>query len=174
MKKLFLASLSTFNAAVGVPALFIFVLAASLWSCDSSRIYDQNYDFDGRQWLASEEPVFEFEVVDTSVGYDLYTSIRNESDYLNANLYYEYVLSDSLGNVLEKKLLSQFLFDHKSGKPFGSTVLGDIFDHRFLILENYRFEKPGRYSLKYSHKMRTDTLKGILAVGLRVNRHMPD
>jgi gliding motility-associated lipoprotein GldH len=104
----------------------------------------------------------------------LYTSVRNESTYLNANLYYEYVLTDSLGNVLEKKLLSQFLFDAKSGKPFGSTVLGDIFYHRFLILENYRFEKPGRYTMKYTHKMRTDTLQGILAIGLRVNRHMPN
>ncbi|HEY8512012.1 MAG TPA: gliding motility lipoprotein GldH [Cyclobacteriaceae bacterium] len=154
--------------------VLLFILVCSLWSCDSTRIYDQNHDFEDRHWLSSEEPVFEFEVTDTSTGYDLFTSVRNESDYPNANLYYEYVLTDSLDNVLEKKLLSHFLFDQKSGKPFGSTVLGDIFDHQFLILENYRFEKPGRYSLKYTHKMRTDTLEGILAVGLRVSRHTTD
>lgn len=150
-----------------------FILLSSLWACDSSRIYDQNYDFEGRRWPAADEPAFEFEVTDTSAGYDLYTSVRNESTYPNANLYYEYMLTDSLGNVLEKKLLSRFLFDEKSGKPFGSTVLGDIFDHRFLILENYRFEQPGRYTVRYMHKMRADTLSGILAVGLRVDRHMP-
>jgi gliding motility-associated lipoprotein GldH len=152
----------------------LFILVCSLLSCDSSRIYDQNHDFDGRHWLASEEPAFEFEVTDTSTGYDLYTSVRNESTYPNANLYYEYLLTDSLGTVLEKKLLSQLLFDQKSGKPFGSTVLGDIFDHQFLILENYRFGQPGKYTVRYTHKMRTDTLKGILAVGLRVSRHTPD
>src|SRR5690606_34743031 len=115
-------------------------LVCCLYSCDSSRIYDQNHDFEGRQWLASEEPSFEFTVTDTSTGYDLYTSIRNESTYPNANLYYEYTLMDSLSNVLEKKLLSQFLFEQTTGKPLGSTVLGDIFDHRFLILDNYRFD----------------------------------
>lgn len=159
MKNLLFASLS--------------IIVCSLLSCDSSRIYDQNFDFEGRRWLATEEPTFDFMITDTSTGYDLYTSIRNESTYPNANLYYEYTLSDSLGNTLEKKLLSQLLFDEKSGRPFGSTVLGDIFDHRFLILENYRFEKPGQYTIRYSHKMRTDTLSGILAVGVRVNRHMP-
>lgn len=175
MKNLFFASVSNSDSRSGsvVRHGLLLTLVCSLLSCDSSRIYDQNFDFEGRQWLVTEEPAFEFEVADTSTGYDLYTSVRNESDYPNANLYYEYTLTDSLGNVLEKKLLSQFLFDEKSGKPFGSTVLGDIFDHSFLILENYRFEKPGRYTLRYTHKMRTDTLKGILAVGLRVNRHMP-
>lgn len=151
----------------------LFILVCALLSCDSSRIYDQNYDFEGRHWLASEEPAFEFKVDDTSTGYDLYTSVRNESTFPNANLYYEFTLTDSLGTVMEEKLLSQFLFDEKSGRPFGSTVLGDIFDHRFLILENYRFEQPGKYTLRYKHKMRADTLTGMLAIGLRVNRHTP-
>jgi gliding motility-associated lipoprotein GldH len=177
MKNLFFASLFNPDASRKGPSLGIglfFIAVCMLGACDSSRIYDQNHDFDDRHWLVSEEPAFEFIVTDTATGYDLYTSVRNESDYPNANLYYEYVLTDSLGNVLEKKLLSKFLFDEKTGKPFGSTVLGDIFDHRFPILENYRFKKPGRYTLRYTHKMRTDTLKGILAVGLRVSRHESD
>lgn len=153
---------------------FALLLVCSILSCDSSRIYDQNYDFDARRWFTAEEPEFEFMVNDTSTGYDLYTSVRNESTYPNANLYYEYTLTDSMGNVMEQKLVSQFLFDEKSGKPFGSTVLGDIFDHRFLILEDYRFKNPGMYTLRYKQKMRADTLSGVLAIGLRVSRHTPD
>ena len=143
-------------------------------SCDSSRIYDQNFDFEDRYWLAGEKPEFEFQIDEPNTGYDLFASIRNETTYPNANLYFTYVLMDSTGKVLEEKLVSEFLFDRKSGKPFGNSVLGDIYDHRFPLLENYRFQQPGNYEVQFEQSMRADTLRGVLAVGLRVDRHLPD
>ena len=150
--------------------LFVF----SLFSCDSSRLYDENFDFEDRSWMTSVEPEFEFYIDDIDVGYDLFVNVRNETSYPNANLYFTYFLKDSTGRVLEEKLISEFLFDSKSGKPFGKTVLGDIFDHRFSLLQNYRFPQPGKYTVSYAHSMRTDTLRGVLAIGLRVDRHLPN
>jgi len=144
-----------------------------LLSCDSSRIYDQNFDFEDRYWVTGVKPEFEFQIDEPNTGYDLFANVRNETTYPNANLYFTYFLMDSTGKVLEEKLISEFLFDRKSGKPFGNSVLGDIYDHRFPLLLNYKFQQPGKYKVQYDHSMRTDTLQGVLSVGLRVDRHQP-
>lgn len=150
------------------------LVSCFLFSCDSSRVYDQNFDFEDRYWLSGAKPEFEFQIDEVNAGYDLSANIRNETTYPNANLYFTFFLMDSTGKVMEEKLISEFLFDEKSGKPFGSSVLGDIYDHRLPILENYRFSQPGKYKVSYDQSMRTDTLRGVLAIGLRVDKHVPD
>ncbi|HEX5171344.1 MAG TPA: gliding motility lipoprotein GldH [Cyclobacteriaceae bacterium] len=140
-------------------------------ACDPNRVYEQNVDFEQRQWSVSEQPQFEFTIDDTTQGYNLYANIRNEVSYPNANLYFTYYLNDTTGKVLAKKLVTEFLFDKKTGRPFGSSVLGDIYNHRFPILKNYSFQTPGKYSVRFEQFMRSDTLEGILSVGLRVERN---
>jgi gliding motility-associated lipoprotein GldH len=137
-------------------------------SCDTSRVYDKNTDFADRYWTTEEKPEFEFQINEPEDEYDLFANVRNTASYPNANLYFTYYLTDSTGRVLEKKLMSEFLFDRKTGKPIGSSVLGDIYDHRFLLLKNYKFDLPGKYKVRYEQFMRTDTLRGMLAIGLRV------
>ncbi len=97
-------------------------------------------------------------------------TVRNESDYPFANLYYQWQLKDSTGRELDKKLASDYLFDQKTGWPLGNSGLGNIYDHRFHLLEGYTFPYNGKYTLQYEQFMRTDTLRGILAVGLRIER----
>ena len=72
--------------------------------------------------------------------------------------------------VLKKELINSFLFDRKTGQPQGVSGVGDIYDHKLNLMENFSFEKSGKYSIQFEQFMRTDTLKGILAVGLRVER----
>lgn len=145
---------------------FVLMLAA----CDSARIYEVNKDFPDREWIVTDQPAFEFKIDNTNLTYNLYTNLRNEVSYPKANLYFTYYLTDSTGAVLHKDLVSEFLFDKKTGKPFGSTVLGDIYDHQFLVLKDYQFKRPGKYIVRYEQFMRKDTLKGILAIGLRVEK----
>jgi gliding motility-associated lipoprotein GldH len=66
--------------------------------------------------------------------------------------------------------MNEFLFDASSGEPFGNSGLGDIYDHQFLLLKDYQFKKPGKYVMTFEQLMRTDTLQGVLAVGLRIER----
>jgi gliding motility-associated lipoprotein GldH len=60
------------------------------------------------------------------------------------------------------------LFDQKTGRPNGSSGLGDLFDHRISLLSNYHFERPGAYTVSLEQFNRRDTLQGVLAVGVRV------
>jgi gliding motility-associated lipoprotein GldH len=139
-------------------------------ACDKNRLYEKNQDFKKRYWLVSDQPGFDFEIIDTTTPYTLYFTIRNESDYPNANIYFTYTLSDSARNTLEKNLTNQFLFHEKTGEPFGQSGLGYVFEHRFPLLENYSFKHPGKYTMRFEQFMRTDTLKGVLSVGLRVEK----
>ena len=141
-----------------------------LSGCDEQRIYEKNTDFDQRFWAVGEHPEFEFEITDTLAAYNLFCNVRNSLEFPYANIYLTYYLKDSAGVLLEKDLVRQLLFDEKTGEPEGVSGLGDIYDHRVPLKKNHRFGYSGKYKVAFEHYMRTDTLRGILAVGLRVER----
>lgn len=140
--------------------------------CDSSRVYEKNQDLSDRQWLANEKPAFEFSASEKQ-SYNLYCNLRNGVDYPYSRIFINYTLKDSSGSELKKEMISTFLFDEKTGKPLGSSGLGDIYDQQILLLKNYTFKQGGTYTLQFEQFMRTDTLQGVLAVGLRVENSNP-
>ena len=146
----------------------LLLLATLLISCDSNRVYENNTEFADRSWKVIEEPRFEFKVSDTTARYNLYYNVRNTLDYPYARIFVTYHLYDSTGKELFKKLIYNDLFDQKTGRPFGESGLGDLYDHQFAVLNHYRFHFPGKYSMKLDQLMRQDTLKGIIAVGVRI------
>ena len=151
------------------------MICIALSACDHSRVYEQNVDFSKRYWMVSEKPEFEFTIAKPADRYTLYANIRNSVSYPYARIFFTYYLQDSTGAEIQKKLVTQYLFDAKSGKPFGNSGLGDIYDHRFELLKDYQFKASGKYKIKFVQLMRVDTLQGILAVGLRVeNNNVPD
>ncbi len=144
------------------------LISIFLAGCDQPRVYEQNTDFSRRFWTVNEKPEFEFIIDKPGDKYTLYGNIRNSVSYPYSRIFFTYYLQDSTGAELQKKLVTQYLFDAKTGKPFGSSGLGDIYDHRFVLVKDYQFNYPGKYKVKLEQFMRTDTLQGILAVGLRI------
>jgi len=151
-------------------AFCFFMLSLLLSSCDSRRIYEENRDFDKRMWLAADTAEFQFQVPDAVDNlYNVQFSVRNTRDYKWSNIFVNFVLADSAGQVLSSKLVSNYLFEQKTGKPLGGSGVGDIYDHQFPLLNAYGL-KPGKYSVTLQQFMRVDTLDGILAVGVRVEK----
>ena len=131
----------------------------------------ENYkDFDNSAWIVSDQPEFQFSITDTQQPYNLYCNLRNAESYPFADFRFTYYLFDTTEILMDKKQKLTYLFDKKSGKPYGESGLGDIYDHQFLLLKNYKFSHPGKYTVQFEQFMRRDTLQGILAVGLRVER----
>ncbi|MBL7871911.1 MAG: gliding motility lipoprotein GldH [Cyclobacteriaceae bacterium] len=147
-----------------------FLLLASLFiaGCHSNRVYEDYKEFDTKAWLVNDPAVFEFEISDTTKKYNLYYNVRNTLQYPFARIFVNYTLTDSTGIQLSKQLLSNYLFDQKTGQPLGRSGLGDVYDNQFLILENQYFRKSGAYTLQLEQFNRLDTLAGILAVGFRI------
>ena len=150
---------------LGLTLVAIFFL-----SCDDQRVYERNIDFDSRYWLLNEKPELEFEISDTVQAYNLYCNVRNSLDYPFARIFITYYLKDSTGALMQKDLVSEFLFDEKTGEPFGESGLGDIYHHRIRLKQNFRFPYSGKYSMAFEQYMRRDTLQGVLAVGLRIEK----
>lgn len=153
--------------------LVVMIIAFFFLSCDDQRVYERNIDFDSRYWLTSEKPELEFEITDSLQSYALYCNVRNSLEYPFARVFVTYYLQDSTGALLQKDLVSEFLFDEKTGEPFGDSGLGDIYHHRIPLIQNFRFPYSGKYRMAFEQYMRTDTLQGILAVGLRVEKAGP-
>lgn len=149
-------------------AALIFLVACLVCSCDSERLYEKNHDFNDRAWLSSDQPAFDFVVSDTLKAYNLYCNIRNSVEYPYSRIFINYSLQDSSGTSVAKNMISAFLFEEKTGKPLGSSGIGDVYDQQVLILKNFQFKTPGPYTMKFDQFMRTDTLSGILAVGFRL------
>ncbi|MBX2897683.1 MAG: gliding motility lipoprotein GldH [Cyclobacteriaceae bacterium] len=148
--------------------IILFVAVGMLvTSCDSSRIFENYIEFKNRTWKIHEPVQFEFEIKDTLAKYNLYYEVRNSLDFPWQRIFVNYQLADSTGALLSQKLVSDYLFE-KDGKPLGRSGLGDVYDHRFLILENYSFARSGNYKFTLQQENRQDTLAGILAIGFRI------
>ena len=150
------------------PALLI--AGILLFACDDTRTYEQVSDFESRQWIITEKPQFEFTIDDVNERYNLYSNIRNSVSYPYSRFFLTYYLQDTTGAEIKKELISAYLFDARTGKPYGSSGIGDLYDHRLLLLKDYQFQNKGKYRVVFEQFMRMDTLPGILSVGLRVER----
>jgi gliding motility-associated lipoprotein GldH len=154
-------------------SFLLLLIVCFLSSCDSNRIYETNHDFEDRTWKVNQAPEFEFKIDDPGKKYNLYFNVRNSLDYPYSRIFVNYHLQDSIGNDLQSKLITHDLFDEKTGAPLGSSGLGDLYDHQFVLLSNYDFKFPGKYKVKLEQYTRQDTLKGMLAVGVRVETAQP-
>ncbi|KXK29823.1 MAG: gliding motility-associated lipoprotein GldH [Bacteroidetes bacterium OLB12] len=148
--------------------LILFAAVTILISgCDNSRLFENYVEFKDRNWKIQEPVQFEFEITNTQQQYNLYYEVRNSLDYPWQRIFVNYQLTDSTGTTLSQKLVSDYLFE-KSGQPRGRSGLGDVYDHRFKILQDYSFKNPGKYKFTLQQENRQDTLAGILAIGFRI------
>lgn len=153
---------------------WLIAIVLTVAACDDSRVYEKNHDFENRQWIVDTKPSFEFVIEDTTATYNLYCNIRNSVGYPFSRIFIQYSLNDSIKSVDKSALLGHTLFDPKTGEPSGTSGLGDIYDHQVPIVKGQRFSRSGTYEVTLQQNMRRDTLEGILAVGIRVEKVSPE
>jgi gliding motility-associated lipoprotein GldH len=154
--------------------VLIFICAAWFTACDDTRVFEKNLDFEQQAWMSGHKPEFEINIPDTATAYNVYCNLRTSVDYPFSRIFFTYYLEDSLGLVFSKKLVDYMVFDPQTGKPNGSSGLGDIFDHQVPLVNQHRFPYAGTHRIKFEQFMRTDTLAGVFAVGVRVEKSVVD
>lgn len=142
---------------------------ALLTGCDKNTVYSEYEDIEDGKWYVNHAPAFTFRIEDASQPYNVYYNLRNALSYPYYNLYLTRYLSDSSGRVIESRLDELLLMDPKTGEPQGDG-LGDIFDHKVLIKQNFRFPKPGQYTIRIKQYMRQNPLPDVLSVGISVEK----
>lgn len=154
-------------------ALALLVLPC-LYACDEERVFEQNKDISNHRWHKDSTLHFQVEIDDADIPYHIYYNIRNAVSYPAQNIYLHIDVQDSTGRSLSTDLNNIELFDPKTGKPYGDG-LGDIFDHRVLVLENFEFPYAGPYQIEVQHRMRDkimeeNQLPGIISAGIRIEK----
>jgi len=136
-----------------------------LVSCSNRTVYDEYIAVDESGWNKDDSSLFEFEILDTLLLYNLYLNIRNTTDYEFSNIYF--FISTQFPDGREfQDTVQCFLANHR-GKWLGKG-LGKIKDNRLLFKRGIRFPASGSYKMSIEQAMREDNLKGISDVGIRL------
>ncbi len=146
------------------PLLLILITFAN---CDRNTVFEGKKDFPERYWIFNNPATFDFEITDADQKYDLLVNVRNSAEYKYQNIYLQYYLEDESGRLISKELKNVQLFNAITGVPLG-TGLGDLYDIERPFLEDYQFQKAGKYSFRIDQFMRQDSLPEVLSVGFRI------
>lgn len=134
-------------------------------SCNTSSIYDEHTVVDKGNWYKDEMARFEVVVTDTIQLYDFYLNIRNNMDYRYSNLYVFLITKFPNNNISRDTI--ECLLANTEGKWLGKGW-GSVKENEILLSSNMRFPLKGKYEFVIQHAMRTDTLKGIQNIGIRI------
>ena len=139
------------------------------FTCEWTGTYQKVVALEHDQWPVAHVLDFSFSIEDAAQAYDVCLLVKNTQAYPYQNLYVTYYLEDATQHLLDTKLKNYAIFDAKTGKPLGKGLWKNK-RHRFSLVANHRFPRPGSYTLKLVQFMRTDLLPGLQAVGIRVMR----
>ena len=111
--------------------------------------------------------MFHVDIVDTISSHNIYLNVRNTSQYAYQNLFVFLQTTSPTGLSL-RDTLECYLADDR-GKWLGSGW-GDIYYNRFIYKRNIRFPVSGNYTFKVIQGMRSNQLKYITDVGIRIEK----
>ena len=147
--------------------LCIFCAFLFFVSCDRSKVFDLYLEIDSQGWQAIDTIGFESEIdSQKDVLYNTLIGLRNNNDYLYANIFFFVDVEHPSGSHRTDTL--QYILAAPDGKWLGSGV-GEI-KYNLLKFKENEIMQPGLYKYKMVHGMRDDALIGIEDVGLRIER----
>jgi gliding motility-associated lipoprotein GldH len=149
----------------------IFLMCISLTflvcSCNSNVIFTDSVSMSKEEWTLENLAVFTPSIKDTLSGNNILFTLRTGSAYPFRNIYFFVSTTSPAGKTITDTL-QYFLADEK-GKWYGKGS-GDIHELKLPFKSNVYFPATGTYSFKVRHGMRSETLKGVYDIGLRIEK----
>ena len=136
-------------------------------SCDSNRVFDENFSFDNANWDRYKTVSFKIEISDTISQNQFFINIRNTTDYKYSNLYLFIKTQLPDGNI-SKDTIECILADI-NGKWLGNG-LGSLKENNILLKNNLVFPEKGTYIFEFEQAMRVEILQGIANIGIRIEK----
>jgi len=142
-------------------------LGVLLFSCDSNRVYEQYENIPDFEWDQANIFRFEVEVTDTIHAHNIFVNLRNSGDYAYSNLWL-FVKTISPDNEITDEKIEIKLAD-ETGEWYGSGF-GNIFDLQVPFQQKVVFPKSGKYMFEITQGMYDLKLKGIVNIGIRIEK----
>lgn len=146
--------------------IYLFILFI-ITSCDPNQVFEKNVELVDYIWHKDSIVKIEVDIQDTISPHNIYINVRNTSRYEMQNLFL-FINTTSPTGIVLRDTFECYLADER-GKWIGSGW-GDIYDNQFVYKKNICFPVSGIYRFEYIQAMRTDKLKYISDIGLRIEK----
>jgi gliding motility-associated lipoprotein GldH len=143
--------------------LVLLILFLIGMGCSDDRIFENFQEINSANWGVKDTVRFDLNKLEM-INRKSLIAIRFNESYAYSNCYLRIISYDSIDNILENKLINMPLFDSKSGEPLGKGV-GNTYTKYDTIPYDIN---PKTSSLAVIQYMRTDLLKGIESVGIKI------
>lgn len=145
----------------------LFFIGIVAMACDGNRVFEENKKIPDAVWKQDSVIRLEAEITDSNSMHNIYINIRNAGyyDYSNVFLFVKMRFPD--GKVAADTL--ECILADASGKWQGEG-LGDIWDNQIMFKPHVFFPRRGKYLFEIQQGMRIPNLKGIMDVGLRIEK----
>jgi len=150
--------------------LAVFYVLVMFTGCSTSSENVDMKNLNGN-WKKNAEQKFNFKVNDAQDPKNIIFVVRNNNDYPYSNIRFIVNFSDLKTNKKSIDTLNYIL-----AKPNGEWIgkgFGDTKETLFQYKLNYKFPQNGNYSIGVIHAMRTDNLKGIEDIGVKIETAKP-
>ena len=144
--------------------LLLFFVACS----DSSYIlFDKSKPVMDNAWLSKDVKDYWVEAPKQAGIYRLLLNLRVSNEYKYSNLFILFRINGPKKEFQTKRL--EFKLADSQGDWLGAGS-GNVFTFRILITNSYTFSNQGVYKFQIEQDMRDNPLKGIIDIGLRLER----
>jgi gliding motility-associated lipoprotein GldH len=139
-------------------------------ACKSPRLnaFEKDISIRGGAWTMEDRPSVTFNVTDTSAAYNVSVICRHTDGYAYKNLWL-FISTNRPGDSAFRKDRFELTLQDNTGRWYG-TGMDDIWDQRIPLYQNLHFNRTGAYTVVFEQNMRDNPLKGILDIGLRVEK----
>ena len=146
----------------------LFALFMPLSCSEPDRVWEQMQFVGACEWSVDETLLYTMPVSDTASWFNLLLDVRNRTDYPYSNLYLFITTEAPHGGYSVDTV--QYTLAGDDGKWKGRGGFSSFKENRFPFRSRVRFPVTGNYTVKIRHGMRDEILKGIAAVGVRLEK----
>ena len=150
------------NTLWAICAICLLTLAA----CGSNYVYQQEKTFANGVWTYRDSAVFEFDIQDTTLLYNLYFNMAAQPTFEHENMYVH--LHTAFPSGLRMSKVRSFDVFDPQGNMLGKGSAPAT--QHIMLQENTFFNQLGKYRIVVEQYMREDSISGIQSVGLDVER----
>jgi len=147
--------------------LIYLLICIFLVSCSKPdySVWNESAAISESGWSVDRPIRFEMELTDTLQTYDVYITLRHNTDYEWMNLFL-FLKTCYPDQTYSCDTLECFLAD-ETGRWFGKGG-SSVKDCMMLFKSKMKFQQAGHYTFEFVQGMRTESVKNIMDVGMRI------
>ncbi|MGN5955635.1 gliding motility lipoprotein GldH [Sphingobacterium lactis] len=136
-----------------------------LGSCQEGAFFERNTVIPNLSWDYDFKPVYEINVQDKNVQYDVFVNMRHTAYYPYSNIYF--FLHEKGPGIGEKTTRYEFNLAQPDGRWIGRSA-GNLYEQTKLLKEGLSFPDTGKYVFTLEQNMTENPLRGINDVGIKI------